>query len=124
MTLRAHTWVRGKISVAVGVTAETRREGVKAMLDGRGRDRVGYWLPLLLSLGIATYGLVLGSTGVVIGAMLVSPLMGPLVEIGMGLVVGSPLLVLHAVLRTTASIAVVVVLSAVLGLCTPHATRR
>ena len=36
------------------------------------------WIQLFLAMGIATLGLVLGSTAVVIGAMLVSPLMGPI----------------------------------------------
>jgi uncharacterized membrane protein len=37
------------------------------------RIAAGYWLQLLLAMAIATLGLLLGSTAVVIGAMLVSP---------------------------------------------------
>ena len=113
---------RGRVRAAalIGVTHETRFTGARAMLERHGTDRFGYWLQLVLSMGIATYGLVLGSTGVVIGAMLVSPLMGPLLEIGMGLVVGSPLLVVHAVFRTASSVAVVIGLSAVLTLALPY----
>jgi len=40
-------------------------------------------------------GLVLDRTAVVIGAMLVSPLMGPVLEFGMGIAVGSSLLALQ-----------------------------
>lgn len=112
--------VRGQLSAVVGVTPETRMASARSMLERHGTDRFGYWLQLVLSMGIATYGLVLGSTGVVIGAMLVSPLMGPLVEIGMGLVVGSPLLVVHSLLRTALSTAVVVGLSGVLTLALPY----
>lgn len=112
--------VRGQLSAVVGVTPETRMASARAMLERHGTDRFGYWLQLVLSMGIATYGLVLGSTGVVIGAMLVSPLMGPLVEIGMGLVVGSPLLVVHSLFRTALSTLVVVGLSAVLTLALPY----
>ncbi|MBS2017474.1 MAG: DUF389 domain-containing protein [Deltaproteobacteria bacterium] len=111
---------RGQLSAIVGVTPETRMASARSMLERHGTDRFGYWLQLVLSMGIATYGLVLGSTGVVIGAMLVSPLMGPLVEIGMGLVVGSPLLVVHSLLRTALSTVVVVGLSAVLTLALPY----
>ena len=56
----------------------------------------------------------------VIGAMLVSPLMGPLVEVGMGLAVGSPLLVLHSTIRTGVSLGVVVGLSTLLTLLLPY----
>ncbi|MGH7294278.1 MAG: DUF389 domain-containing protein, partial [Polyangiaceae bacterium] len=90
------------------------------MLNRHGKERAGYWLQLVLSMGIATYGLVLGSTGVVIGAMLVSPLMSPLVEIGMGLVTGSAVLVLHSAIRTAASSVVVVGSSALLTYLLPY----
>jgi uncharacterized hydrophobic protein (TIGR00271 family) len=90
------------------------------MAERHDRDRGAYWLQLVLAMGIATYGLVLGSTGVVIGAMLVSPLMGPLVEIGMGLVTGSALLVLQATIRTALSIALVVGASATLTSLLPY----
>ncbi|MDP9037543.1 MAG: DUF389 domain-containing protein, partial [Myxococcota bacterium] len=111
---------RERLAAIVGVTADGRVATVKAMVARHGKDRIAYWLPLILSMGIATYGLVLGSTGVVIGAMLVSPLMGPLVEIGMGLAVGSPLLVLHSTLRTAASLGVVIGMSALLTLLLPY----
>lgn len=120
---RAHTSLaRGRdlLAAKVGVTPSTRLESARTMLERHGRDRFGYWLQLVLAMGIATYGLVLGSTGVVIGAMLVSPLMGPLIEIGMGLVVGSPILVAHSLLRTLLSVAAVVALSALLTLALPY----
>lgn len=102
------------------VTGETRTADVRGMIEGHGKERIAYWIRLLLAMGIATYGLVLGSTGVVIGAMLVSPLMGPIVEIGMGLVTGSPVLVLYALIRTLTSIVVVVLGSAALTLGVPY----
>lgn len=111
---------RERLAAIVGVTAEARVATVRAMVERHGKDRIGYWLQLILAMGIATYGLVLGSTGVVVGAMLVSPLMGPLVEIGMGLAVGSPLLVLHSTIRTGVSLAVVIGLSAILTLLLPY----
>ena len=59
---------------ALGVDELARTETVVAMLDNNRRRAPGYWIQLTLSMGIATLGLVLGSTAVVIGAMLVSPL--------------------------------------------------
>ncbi len=44
-----------------------------------------YAFMTVLSSGIATLGLLQNSVAVIIGAMLISPLMGPIVELGMGL---------------------------------------
>ena len=46
---------------------------------------LNYGLELLFSSGIATLGLVLNSPAVVIGAMLISPLMGPILAAGLAL---------------------------------------
>jgi uncharacterized hydrophobic protein (TIGR00271 family) len=59
-------------------------------------------------MGIATLGLAMGSSAVVIGAMLISPLMSPLIELGAGLATGSLLLSIRAGVRTVGSVVVVV----------------
>ncbi|MES2176872.1 MAG: DUF389 domain-containing protein [Gemmatimonadota bacterium] len=92
---------------------------VVTMLENNARRAPGYWIQLVLAMGIATLGLVLGSTAVVIGAMLVSPLMGPILELGMGFAVGSSLLVMRASLRVLLSIALVVLGAAMLTLALP-----
>ena len=89
------------------------------MLDSNARRAPGYWLQLFLATGIATLGLALGSTAVVIGGMLVSPLMGPIVELGMGFAVGSSLLVIQAFLRVALSAGGVVVTAALIPLALP-----
>ncbi|MEP0547379.1 MAG: TIGR00341 family protein [Rhodothermales bacterium] len=47
-----------------------------------------FWMVLMLSGAIATLGLALDATAVVIGAMLVAPLMGPLLGLSLALAVG------------------------------------
>ncbi|MEZ5305770.1 MAG: DUF389 domain-containing protein [Pyrinomonadaceae bacterium] len=47
-----------------------------------------YWLQLLFSAGIATLGLVQNSSAVIIGAMLISPLMAPILSAGLALATG------------------------------------
>ena len=89
------------------------------MLAGGKGATAGYWLQLLLAMAIATLGLALGSTAVVIGAMLVSPLMTPILSLGMGLAVGSPLLVLRSAVRIAASVTVVVASAALITLVMP-----
>lgn len=102
------------------IDAMTRAATVRAMLLGHERDASSYWLQLLVAMGIATLGLVLNSAAVVIGAMLVSPLMGPLVQLGMGLAVGSGILALRALARTVMSILVVVGAAALLTRALPY----
>ncbi len=104
---------------ALDLTAADRRGVVEAMFNRRRRDAVSYWLQLLLSMAIATVGLVLGSTAVVIGAMLIAPLMGPIVELGMGLVVGSAVLTLRSFARMVGSVLAVVGGAALLTVLLP-----
>jgi uncharacterized hydrophobic protein (TIGR00271 family) len=82
------------------------------MLHRPSGDAAGYWLQLLSAAALATLGLALDSTAVVIGAMLIAPLMRPIVELAMGLATGSAPLVFRTGLRSIASIVVVVVASA------------
>jgi uncharacterized hydrophobic protein (TIGR00271 family) len=73
---------------------------------------LNYWLELLLSAGIATLGLVLNSAAVVIGAMLISPLMGPIIAAGLALAAGDLYLGVKALLNIAASVAGAVLFSA------------
>jgi uncharacterized hydrophobic protein (TIGR00271 family) len=59
------------------------------------RDLV-YWLQIFFSAGIATLGLVLNSPAVIIGAMLISPLMNPILALGLALASGDLVLGLRA----------------------------
>lgn len=111
---------RDRISRMFGVTQETREANVRGVLESHQRSAIGYWLPLVLAVGIATLGLALGSTAVVIGAMLVSPLMAPIVETGMGLAIGSPSMVMNAGWRVVLSIVVVVAAAALLTMGLPY----
>ncbi|WP_437665214.1 DUF389 domain-containing protein [Sorangium sp. So ce1182] len=108
-----------RIAAAFGIAPEAREAIVRGMLDRSARGAAGYWLQLLLAMGIASLGLVLGSGAVVIGAMLISPLMGPIVELGMGLAIGSPFLALRSFTRVAFSIVTVVTGAALLTLMLP-----
>ncbi|MGO8719601.1 MAG: DUF389 domain-containing protein [Acidobacteriaceae bacterium] len=73
---------------------------------------VNYWLEIIFSAGIAVLGLVLNSPAVIIGAMLISPLMGPIMALGLALAAGDLYLALKAVANLVASISLAIVLSA------------
>ncbi|CAN5897507.1 hypothetical protein BH11GEM1_BH11GEM1_18630 [soil metagenome] len=122
MTALVHRFamrVQHEAATALGIDEDGRSETVVTMLANNARRAPGYWIQLVLSAGIATLGLVLNSTAVVIGAMLVSPLMGPIVELGMGFAVGSPLLLMRAFVRVTLSIVIATGFSALLTQALP-----
>jgi uncharacterized hydrophobic protein (TIGR00271 family) len=99
---------RSWLARAFGVPGEAKAAIVVRMLEGHARSGPAYWLQLVIALSLATLGLVLNGPAVVIGAMLVSPLMGPIVELGMGLAVGSPLISIRSIVRTFWSVVVVI----------------
>jgi uncharacterized hydrophobic protein (TIGR00271 family) len=74
---------------------------------------LNYWLEIVFSASIATFGLVLNSPAVIIGAMLISPLMGPIMATGLSLAAGDLYLAMKAVANLVASIALAIGLSAV-----------
>jgi len=82
----------------------------------RGSDVVSlsYALELTFSAGIATLGLVLNSPAVVIGAMLISPLMGPIMGAGLGLAVSDLYLGAKAFAGIVASVLASILFSAFL----------
>lgn len=103
----------------LGSAREDRERIVRGMLHRDANESVSYWLQLIVSIGIATLGLVVGSTAVIIGAMLVAPLMGPIVGLAMGLSTGSPFLVLRSAGRVLLSVVVAVGGAAAITLMLP-----
>ena len=73
---------------------------------------LNYWLEIVFSAGIATFGLVLNSPAVIIGAMLISPLMGPIMANGLSLAVGDLYLSIKAVGNLVVGVAMAIALSA------------
>ncbi|HVE72020.1 MAG TPA: DUF389 domain-containing protein [Thermoanaerobaculia bacterium] len=62
-----------------------------------------YWAEILFSAGIATMGLTLGSPAVIIGAMLISPLMGPIMAAGLALAAGDFILTVRSIANIAVS---------------------
>ena len=73
---------------------------------------LSYWLEIVFSAGIAALGLVINSPAVIIGAMLISPLMGPIMALGLALAASDLYLAIKAVGKLVASIALAIGLSA------------
>jgi uncharacterized hydrophobic protein (TIGR00271 family) len=73
---------------------------------------INYWLEIVFSAGIAALGLALNSPAVIIGAMLISPLMGPIMATGLALAAGDLYLAIKAITNLVVSIALAIALSA------------
>ena len=67
------------------VTASVNRRDVVARVREDGGWSSHFAFMTLMSAGIAVLGLLLSSPAVVIGAMLISPLMGPIIGLGFAL---------------------------------------
>lgn len=111
--------LQDRLAELLGCGVELRTSIVAGMLRRNAAEATSYWFQLVVSIGIATFGLVLGSTAAVIGAMLVAPLMGPIVGLAMGLATGSPFLVLRSAGRVGLSVVIVVAGAAGITLLLP-----
>lgn len=80
--------VRDRLAESLGVSEEKKEEIYLQISRSASLRDVSYWLQVLFSAGIATLGLVLNSPAVIIGAMLISPLMGPILASGLALAAG------------------------------------
>ncbi|MEX2582568.1 MAG: DUF389 domain-containing protein [Gemmatimonadota bacterium] len=81
-----------------------------------------YWIVLVLSGGIATLGLAINSSAVVIGAMLVAPLLAPVVGLALALAVGDGRLAVQTGTVVVGSTIAVVLTSALLTVLLPFQT--
>ncbi len=115
-------WLRIKIPTffarSLGVGAERKAALFLDLSRAATLKDIVYWLQILFAAGIATLGLVLNSPAVIIGAMLISPLMNPILASGLALATGDIVLGLRAffnlVLSCAAAIAFAVLLVVIL----------
>lgn len=108
-----------RLAHLLGTSVDARPRLVAEMMERNANEATSYWLQLVVSIGIATLGLVVGSSAVIIGAMLVAPLMGPIIALAMGLATGSPFLVLRAAGRILVSLGVAIGGAATIALLLP-----
>ncbi len=95
------------------------RNAIRVNVADMARPKRSYFVLAILSTLIASFGLLGDSTAVVIGAMLVAPLMGPIFGIAMGLVSSSRRLLLAALVAEAAGVAVVVGLAFSVAMAAP-----
>ena len=103
---------RARVERWLGVDGRAKPQVYAQVFGSANMASLSYWLELTMAAGIATFGLVLSSPAVIIGAMLISPLMGPIMANGLALAVGDFYLWVKSMLNLAASIAASVALSA------------
>ena len=90
--LKARFWLR---KLVLPVTLEQRAE-VRTSLRDSAQPDFDYFVLVVLSSMIATLGLLTNSGAVIIGAMLVAPLMSPIIGLGLGSLIGDEKLLRNA----------------------------
>jgi uncharacterized hydrophobic protein (TIGR00271 family) len=105
------------LAVAVSSDDLTRLRG-QLFFDGEGRGRQlsRFWLLLSLAAVIASAGVVGDSTATVIGAMIVAPLMTPILGVALAIVLGDRRHVLRCVLLVLTGATAVIAVAWLMGL--------
>ena len=71
----------------------------------------GFYLMLALSTAIATLGLIMNSAAVIIGAMIIAPLMNPIISLSYASVRGENILIMRSLLTLVTGILLVLIVS-------------
>ena len=102
---------------------DERREVISNALFFENPERIGkvtaWWVMLLLSVAIATFGIILDSTAVVIGAMLIAPLMTPILGTAAGIVNAWQGRIVSSMTLVTAGVAASIGLAFIIGQWVP-----
>lgn len=96
-------------------TSKERRELVVKDITGGSEPGIRFYLLLTTSALIAAFGLIANSTAVIIGAMLVSPLMTPIIGSSLGLVIGDTRLFASSLKSVVVGTVLAIFFSALLG---------
>ena len=116
LSSRFSRWLWWRIfNVLPTLTVEERREVQKEIYRGA-RPRVDFFMMIALSAAIASFGLLLNSPAVIIGAMLVAPLMSAIVGVGLGVVLGGAELLRKALWTGFQGMLLAIAVGAVLGM--------
>lgn len=88
---------RDRLAANFGVSPARKEVFYCGLIEAVTLTDITYWMQVLFAAGIATLGLVLNSPAVIIGAMLISPLMGPILANGMAFAAGDLVLLVRAI---------------------------
>ena len=92
------------------ITPEQKKQTVEKLIESSSPTQA-FFLILVLSAVISTFGLLLNSPAIVIGGMLVSPLLSPILAISMGIVMADAKLIFRSIKVLLIAMVYVVVIS-------------
>lgn len=81
-----------KINLLNEINGEDKRKAIEILID-HSSPRQSYYLMVGLSIAMATMGLLLNSTAVVIGSMLIAPVLYPALSLAMGIIISDSQLI-------------------------------
>ena len=91
--------LRDRLSDNLDIDAERKEEIYLGICNSVSLRDISNWIEVIFTAGIATLGLVLKSPAVIIGAMLISPLMGSILGNGLALAAGDVILAIRAIIK-------------------------
>ena len=106
--------LRDWFAESLGVSQDKKQEIYLQVSRSATLIDFSYWSQVLFSAGIATLGLALNSPAVIIGAMLISPLMGPILASGLALATGDFVLATRAAINLLLSCLAAILFAVVL----------
>jgi len=115
-------WSRKLLGVAFSALPRLNRDEqleVRQTLSQAARPGVNYFVLTVLSATIAALGMLLNSPAVVIGAMLVAPLMSPMLAFSLGMVLGDLRMIRFSTEAIFKGVALAVILAAFIGVIAP-----
>ncbi len=112
--LRSWKNVRDRLALSMGVDEERKTSIYKDLSISVSLKDAVYWLQIFLSAGITALGLVQNSVAVIIGAMLISPLMGPILAGGLALATGDLILAVRSFVNLLLSTAGAIIFALIL----------
>lgn len=92
-----------------------RKEAVLQQLSRSASPDIDFFLLIILSCSIATFGLITDSTAVIIGAMLVAPLMSPILGISLASVAGEQQMYKRSLIALVEGVALAILLSTLIS---------
>jgi uncharacterized hydrophobic protein (TIGR00271 family) len=114
----ARKLARGLLSLFPRLNVKEQLELREAM-SGSARPGADFFVLIVLSSVIATLGLLLNSAAVVIGAMLVAPLMSPILGFSLGMVLGDVRLIRLSIEAMFKGVALALVIAVLIGILSP-----
>ncbi len=112
-------WLSDLFAQNLGVNTARKEQVYLDIAESVSLTDTSYWIQVLFAAGIATLGLVLNSPAVIIGAMLISPLMGSILANGLALATGDIILALRAILNLLLSCGLAIAFAMFLVLALP-----